>query len=325
MRVWVETTADRIKALRSQSVWEIGCGTGLLLFRVAPGIERYYGTDISQTAIRFLEQQLQRPESQLPHVRLERKAAHEFDSAATRNQFDAVVMNSVVQYFPDLDYFQNVLEGAIESVRPGGAVFIGDVRSLPLLEAFHTSVEVFKADSNMSRQDSSSRVQKGIRQEGELLLDPAFFHAICQSSARVTHVEIQLKRGRAYNELTRFRYDVVLYVGNEPSPRVECPWLDWKKQGLTLSSLENLLQTTQPELLGLTGIRIHACMARRSQLIGLTPKRELAQWPTCGAASRTLRWTESSRKTFGVSKRSFRTRSNCANPSRPELVVTTLC
>ena len=44
-------------------------------------------------------------------------------------------MNSVIQYFPDLEYFMKVLEGAVESVRPGGAVFVGDVRSLPLLES----------------------------------------------------------------------------------------------------------------------------------------------------------------------------------------------
>ena len=40
-------------------------------------------------------------------------------------------LNSVIQYFPDLDYLMTVLEGAVESVRPGGAVFVGDVRSLP--------------------------------------------------------------------------------------------------------------------------------------------------------------------------------------------------
>ena len=79
MRAWVENTVERIKELRPKSVWEIGCGTGLLLFRLAPGSERYYGTDISQTALGFLEQQLQRPELQLPQLTLERKAAHEFD------------------------------------------------------------------------------------------------------------------------------------------------------------------------------------------------------------------------------------------------------
>ncbi len=111
-----------------------------------------------------------------------------------------------------------VLEGAVESVRPGGAVFVGDVRSLPLLEAFHTSVEMFRAEDDLSRQELALRVQKGIRQEGELLLDPAFFNAICQRWTRVTHVEIQIKRGRAQNELTRFRYDVVLHVGEQAPP-----------------------------------------------------------------------------------------------------------
>src|SRR5580704_10387154 len=109
MRVWVETTADRIRALRPKSVWEIGCGTGLLLFRLAPGSERYYGTDISQTALGFLQQQMQRPDLQLPQVKLERKAAHEFDHEQMRRQFDVVLLNSVVQYFPDLGYLMTVL------------------------------------------------------------------------------------------------------------------------------------------------------------------------------------------------------------------------
>ncbi len=254
MRVWVESTVERIKGLRPKSVWEIGCGTGLLLFRLAPGTERYYGTDISQTALGFLDQQLRRPELQLPQLMLERKAAHEFDHEKMRDQFDVVVLNSVIQYFPDLDYLMTVLEGAVESVRPGGAVFIGDVRSLPLLEAFHTSVAVFKADDRTSRQELARRVQKGIRQEGELVVDPEFFSALRRRWPQITHVEIQLKRGRAHNELTRFRYDVVLHVGDQAPPRVECAWLDWRKQGLTRHSLAEILQKTQPEMLGITAV-----------------------------------------------------------------------
>ena len=97
-------------------------------------------------------------------------------------------------------------------------------------------------------------MQKGIRQEGELLIDPEFFSAVRQRWPQITHVEIQLKRGRAHNELTRFRYDVVLHVGEQAPPRVDCAWLDWKKQGLTRESLVEILQKTQPEMLGLTGV-----------------------------------------------------------------------
>jgi amino acid adenylation domain-containing protein len=254
MRVWVQSTVDRIKALRPNSVWEIGCGTGLLLFRVAPGIERYYGTDISRAALSFLEQQLRRPELRLPNVKLERKAAHEVDEAAARGTFDAVVLNSVVQYFPDVDYLMKVLAAAIAAVRPGGAIFIGDVRSLPLLEAFHASVALFTADDAMGRQELEQRVQKGIRQQGELLVDPEFFSAIRHRWPQITDIEIQLKRGRVQNELTRFRYDVVLHIGKEAPPRVECAWLNWTKQGLTRESLREILQKTQPETLGLTAV-----------------------------------------------------------------------
>jgi amino acid adenylation domain-containing protein len=254
MRVWVETTVERIKALNPRSVWEIGCGTGLLLFRVAPVTERYYGTDISRTALGFLEQQLQRPESRLPHVKLERKAAHEFDREATRGQFDAVVLNSVIQYFPDVDYFMKVLEGAVGSVRPGGTVFVGDVRSLPLLEAFHASVEMARAADGITREEFAQRVQKGIRQESELLLDPEFFTALRHRWPQVAHVEMQLKRGSACNELTRFRYDVVLHIGEEGAPASECAWLDWKKQGLSRQSLVEILQKTQPEMIGIMGV-----------------------------------------------------------------------
>ena len=254
MRIWVESTVERIKALRPKTIWEIGCGTGLLLFRLAPGSDRYYGTDISQTALAFLDQQTQRTDLQLRQLTLDRKAAHEFDSDRTQGQFDAVVLNSVIQYFPDVDYLMTVLEGAIQSVRPGGAVFVGDVRSLPLLEAFHASVELFKADDEMGRPEFTRRVQKGIRQEGELLVDPEFFAAIRQKFPQVTHLEIQLKRGDFQNELTRFRYDVLLHVANHKPPQVECAWLDWKRQGLTRESLAEILRKTQPEMLGLTSV-----------------------------------------------------------------------
>ena len=201
----------------------------------------------------FLHQQLQRPELNLPQVSLDQRPAHEFDGSG-KQQFDTVVLNSVAQYFPDLEYLINVLTGAVESVRPGGAVFLGDVRSLPLLEAFHTSVQLYQAPDSLSRAQLWQRVQKNMRQEGELIVDPEFFTALRRRIPQISRVEIQLKRGRARNELTRFRYDVVLHVGNEACPRVDCAWLDWSKQGLSPESVREILRETQPEALGLTGV-----------------------------------------------------------------------
>ena len=52
MREWVDVTVARIAALQPERVLEIGCGTGLLLYRLAPNCERYVGTDFSAVAQR---------------------------------------------------------------------------------------------------------------------------------------------------------------------------------------------------------------------------------------------------------------------------------
>jgi amino acid adenylation domain-containing protein len=254
MRGWVETTVDRIRSLRPERVLEIGCGTGLLLFRLAPACERYYGADISQTALRFLQKHLARPDLNLHHVTLKRKAAHELDRELEPGGFTTVVLNSVAQYFPGLDYFMRVIDNAVKSMGAGGAVFIGDLRSFPLLEEFHTSVQMYQSPDTMSCSQLRQRIRSKIRQEGELLIDPAFFLALQQGNPAISRVEIQLKRGRAHNELTLFRYDVILHIGSSPVSSTECEWLDWRKHGLTIKQLHGLLQETSPKILGLINV-----------------------------------------------------------------------
>ena len=253
MRVWVESTADRIRALGARRVWEIGCGTGLLLFRVAPSCEHYYGTDISQTALDFVQRQAQRPDLRLPRITLERKAAHEFDSVPA-GSLDAVVLNSVAQYFPSLEYLVSVIEGAMRSLRPGGAMFLGDLRSFPLMETFHASVQLFQADDSITRDQFWKRVQNSVREERELLIDPSIFAALRERIPAISRVEIQSKRGRAHNELTRFRYDAVLHLGGGEVSNVDCPWLEWKAERLSPARLKAILRDTEPGMIGLTGI-----------------------------------------------------------------------
>src|SRR3989454_2239938 len=58
MRTWVDTTVERIAALHPQHVWEIGCGTGLLLYRLASHCDSYYATDFSAKVVRTLQRQI---------------------------------------------------------------------------------------------------------------------------------------------------------------------------------------------------------------------------------------------------------------------------
>lgn len=213
MREWCAHTVARILALQPQRVLEIGCGTGLLLARVAPHCERYHGVDFSAAALQRLTQYV--AAQGLTQVTLQQADAARL-TGIEPGTFDVVVINSVLQYFPDVDYLLQVLDQAARAVGPQGAIFIGDVRSLPLLEAFHTAVELAQAPATLSRRELQQRIRQRLDRENELVIAPEFFHALTQRLPQISAVDIQLKRGRSHNEMTRFRYDVVLRLGQSP-------------------------------------------------------------------------------------------------------------
>jgi amino acid adenylation domain-containing protein len=239
MREWVEGTVARILALKPERVLEIGCGTGLLLFRIAPRCLAYHGTDFSQTVLNYVQRQLQK--APLPGVSLSQQLADNFEGFAAQS-FDTVILNSVIQYFPSLDYLTQVLTQAFRLLKPGGRIFIGDVRHLGLLELFHTAVQRFQAPDALSLHELRQRIKRGLSQEEELVIHPAFFSALQQTLPGLSHVEIQLKRGHSHNELTQFRYDVTLHAGPPLGEAAGGLKIDWQEKGLTLASLQQVLQ-----------------------------------------------------------------------------------
>jgi hypothetical protein len=140
---------------------------------------------------------------------------------------DTVVINSVIQYFPDLRYLQTVLEKAARVVRPGGRIFVGDVRHAGLLPLFHGATQLAKAPPQASARWLKRKVFLAIEQERELVIDPQFFLELPGADPRISGVDILLKRGQAHNELTRYRYDVVLHVG-EAGPARSQPQAVWQ-------------------------------------------------------------------------------------------------
>ncbi|MUG92983.1 amino acid adenylation domain-containing protein [Scytonema sp. UIC 10036] len=248
MRQWLNGRVNHIRAFQPQRVLEIGCGTGLLLFQIAPYTQHYYGTDFSPVAISSIARQLRHPEWHLPQVQLQQKLADDFEGIET-GSFDTVILNSVVQYFPSIDYLLKVLTGALKAVAPGGIVFIGDVRSLPLLEAFHASVQLYQAQEELSIEQLRQRVQAQISQETELVIAPEFFLALKQHLPQIANVQIHLQRGDSHNELSCFRYDVTLEVGSGQSTKeLQCSWHEWESIGLSLESTAQLLESQSAQL-----------------------------------------------------------------------------
>ncbi|MGZ4135212.1 MAG: phosphopantetheine-binding protein, partial [Tumebacillaceae bacterium] len=114
------------------------------------------------------------------------------------------------------------------------------------------AVELFRTSDALSTEKWHQQVQSRVTKENELVLDPLFFYALQRKLPQITRVDVQLKRGRGRNELTQFRYDVILHIGTGQHATVEAPpheTFDWQQEGLTVDSLRHLLTTQNPQLL----------------------------------------------------------------------------
>jgi amino acid adenylation domain-containing protein len=240
MRIWVEETVSRLRTLKATRVLEVGCGTGLLLTRLAAGCESYMGLDFSAEALTQLGPYLSTRED-LKHVELREGMAHEL-SFADDDSVDLVILNSVAQYFPDVDYLLEVLGEAVRVTRRGGHIFVGDVRSLPLLEAYHTSVQLYRAGGGMGLEELRQRVRQGQRKEEELVVDVRLFEELRRRWEKVGRLERWLKAGAYDNELSRFRYDVVMRMGEKEEVIEPERWVRWEETGRWREEVEERLR-----------------------------------------------------------------------------------
>ncbi|MCP3099325.1 amino acid adenylation domain-containing protein, partial [Myxococcus sp. K15C18031901] len=252
MREWVETTVAQILALRPRRVLELGCGTGLLLYRLAPHCEAYWGVDFARPALERIERQRQHMGDALASVKLLHRGVEDL-SDLEPGSFDTVVLNSVIQCFSSVDYLLQVLLGAARVLKAGGRIFLGDVRHLELLEAFQASVRLHRAPPGLATSQLQYRVQRDVLAEAELVLSPTFFTSLPAHIPAISRVEVLPKHGRYDNELSRFRYEVILHIG-EAGTSTDALRPAWTEGAdLSLDSVRALLET-RPPLLALRGV-----------------------------------------------------------------------
>jgi SAM-dependent methyltransferase/acyl carrier protein len=260
MREWVDATAGRVldelnaagDAGAPKRVLDVGSGTGLLLFRLAPRVDGYTGVDFSPSAIDGVRAQADAVG--LGNVTLECLAADGLGALQSPGTFGVVVINSVAQYFPNLTYLRKVLRLAWERVAPGGRLFVGDVRSLPHLPAFHAAVELARAPVDTPIARLGANVGRRVADDQELVLDPRLFDALAEDWPDVAEVRTELKAGRAFNEMTCFRFDAVVQKRVEGVPVTRrAAAVTAAPTPCTLDALRALLRDAPP-LVRVTGV-----------------------------------------------------------------------
>lgn len=111
-RKYIEIIINKLEILKEDSIFEVGCGAGALLFLLYKSGYNVSGIDYSQKLVEIANKIM--PEADI--------SICEAGKIDTRIQFDIVLSNSVFFYFPDYDYAKKVLIKMIKKSKKNIAV-----------------------------------------------------------------------------------------------------------------------------------------------------------------------------------------------------------
>ena len=184
-------------------ILEIGCSSGISMFRLAPLVGHYLGTDLSPRILERTEQE--RLRLGLDNVRLEAVPAHDVDSLGEA-EFDIVIVNSVVQCFSGHNYLRSVLARAIALMKPCGWLFLGNLFDLDLRDDFLERLEQYER----THRDEEGHTKTDY--SDELFISRAFLDDLRFDLPQIADIEYSDLLGRETSELSDYTFDALLRV-----------------------------------------------------------------------------------------------------------------
>ncbi len=176
---WLESSLTHLKPYIKSNIIEIGSGNGLLVTKLIDDCISYCATEFSRSAIGILKNKF------LNNVKVSliEAAAHQVNDYS---HFNLVIANSVIQYFPSINYLEEFINTASSGLPENSSIYLGDVCSTL---------------SNSSRQNTN-----------ELLVNPIYFGDLKRNNSNIHHIEILPKLSKFPNEMSLHRYDVILHI-----------------------------------------------------------------------------------------------------------------
>jgi len=187
-------------------VLEIGCASGITMYRIAPLVKLYYGTDLSSSIIE--KNREKNDEKHITNVKLKALAAHEIDKIEEK-AFDIVIINSVIQCFHGHNYLRKVVEKAIGLMGGRGILFIGDVMDQEKKHILMQSLTEFKQMNRHKGYKTKTDLSE------ELFVSRGYFEDLSRDIPEIQCIEFTDKIHTIENELTSFRYDALVKINKE--------------------------------------------------------------------------------------------------------------
>ena len=224
---WLNNSISRIKKLlnKDSKVLEIGSGNGLIFESIIDHVNKYVGTDIADKGLNLIAK-CKKGKLNKDKIELYKIDALNIDKLSDQ-KFDLIIINSVAQYFPGLDYMFNVIKKLEQFTGRNSHIFLGDIRSYELQKLFYFDI-IKKKFPKISNTDLINKMSSLEKRENETFyqiklfkLFPNFFNFINSSC-------IELKDGIFKNELNMYRYDVTLICNNTQQDRLSTKSFSWK-------------------------------------------------------------------------------------------------
>jgi 2-polyprenyl-3-methyl-5-hydroxy-6-metoxy-1,4-benzoquinol methylase len=228
MDEWLNNSISRIKKLikKNCKVLEIGSGNGLIFNSIIDDVNKYVGTDISEKGLKLIGN------SKKGILNKNKIELHQLDALnidkLSYQKFDLIIINSVAQYFPGLDYMFNVIKKIKQYSGPNSHIFLGDIRSYELQKLFYFDV-LKKKHPKIDNEDLKNRITQLEKRENETLYHSSLFKLLQKSLDFINSCNFELKDGVFNNELTLYRYDVTLLCNNKKETNLTISSFTWKQ------------------------------------------------------------------------------------------------
>lgn len=153
-----------------KQVLEIGCGTGILCFLIAPHVSRVVAVDAAEGMIDVLKQKLDKPDAPkniLPvAVLLEDPedpnlpATNADEGGAKRQKFDLITSHLVLHHIPDLGGVLKTMLGCLAS---GGKVMLTDFQDYgPKARRFHAESKLVGVERHGINVEQMAKLMKDV-------------------------------------------------------------------------------------------------------------------------------------------------------------------
>mgnify|MGYP006097066223 CR=1 FL=1 len=227
MDEWLNNSISRIKKLISKdcTVLEIGSGNGLIFNSIIDDIKKYIGTDVAEKGLKLIEN------SKKGSINADKISLYQLDALnidkVPNQKFDLIIINSVAQYFPSLDYIFNVFKKLEQYASQNCNIFLGDIRSYELQKLFYYDI-LNKKQPKISNEDLKIKITNLEKRENETLYNSNLFKLLPKVFNYINSCSVEFKDGKFNNELNLYRYDVTLFCNYKKEENLTINSFTWE-------------------------------------------------------------------------------------------------